>query len=224
MAASTSPLRSVHRPIPAWARLLAVPAVVAVLLLGLWIFGGKVTDDFKVAMGLTALWLAAAGAGAFVIARRWRALALPVFGTFVVAATVIGAYLALAMFNDTVVDEQVASASEASSNVALSSGSFTGDAHPTSGTAAAIELEGGERVLTLTDFETDAGPDLRVYLAPGSGDDVGDNVDLGALKGNKGAQQYAIPAGVDLEKYTAVVIWCRAFSVSFGRAVLGGSA
>jgi electron transfer DM13 len=44
--------------------------------------------------------------------------------------------------------------------------------------------------------------------------------DLGALKGNKGDQQYDLPQGLDLDRYSTVVIWCRAFSVNFARAVL----
>ena len=76
-------------------------------------------------------------------------------------------------------------------------------------------------MLTLTRFEVDNGPDLRVYLVPGrvrGEDDVEDFVDLGALKGNKGDQQYTLPAGVDPARYGSVVIWCRAFSVAFAAA------
>jgi electron transfer DM13 len=44
-------------------------------------------------------------------------------------------------------------------------------------------------------------------------------VDLGALKGNRGDQQYRLPRGTGL-RGRAVVIWCRAFSARFGSAVL----
>jgi hypothetical protein len=60
-----------------------------------------------------------------------------------------------------------------------------------------------------------------VYLVAGrarSEGDVDDYVDLGALKGNKGDQQYAIPGRVDVDRYATAVIWCRAFSVLFARA------
>ena len=45
-------------------------------------------------------------------------------------------------------------------------------------------------------------------------------VDLGALKGNKGNQQYAIPTSTDLDQDWRVVVWCRAFTVSFTEAPL----
>ena len=45
-------------------------------------------------------------------------------------------------------------------------------------------------------------------------------VDLGALKGNIGDQNYDVPADLDLSRYRAVSIWCRRFSVNFGAAPL----
>lgn len=80
-------------------------------------------------------------------------------------------------------------------------------------------------MLTLTDFATASGPDLRVYLAtrnPAGGGDLGDFEDLGGLKGNQGDQQYAVPQGLDTNRYSTVVIWCRAFSVPFTSAPLAG--
>ena len=52
---------------------------------------------------------------------------------------------------------------------------------------------------------------------PDPGGSVKDAVDLGGLKGNKGNQQYDVPAGAEAG---AVVIWCRAFTVAFGTATL----
>jgi hypothetical protein len=104
-------------------------------------------------------------------------------------------------------------------------GAFTSRDHPTSGTAMVISLQDGSRLLRLEDLETDNGPDLRVYLstatatAPGSAFDD-DFVDLGALKGNIGSQNYAIGPSVDLAKFQSVVVWCRRFSVAFGVAPL----
>jgi hypothetical protein len=45
-------------------------------------------------------------------------------------------------------------------------------------------------------------------------------VELGSLKGNKGDQNYEIPAGTDLNKFTAVSIYCERFSANFGTAPL----
>jgi Electron transfer DM13 len=45
-------------------------------------------------------------------------------------------------------------------------------------------------------------------------------VDLGPLKGNKGDQNYEVPASVDLAKYRAVTIWCARFNVNFATAPL----
>jgi Electron transfer DM13 len=50
--------------------------------------------------------------------------------------------------------------------------------------------------------------------------DDGAWADLGALKGNVGSQNYAIPADVDLAQLTSVSIWCDRFDVSFGAAAL----
>jgi hypothetical protein len=62
-----------------------------------------------------------------------------------------------------------------------------------------------------------------VYLsAAGADADAGafddDFIDLGDLKGNIGPQNYEIPADVDLERYSTVVIWCVRFGVAFGAA------
>ena len=95
----------------------------------------------------------------------------------------------------------------------------------TVGTAAVYQL-GDRRVLRLTGFSTSNGPDVRVYLvAAGDATDTetvtkAGFVELGKLKGTQGDQNYDIPAGLDLEKYRAVTILCRRFSVNFGTAPL----
>lgn len=108
----------------------------------------------------------------------------------------------------------------------LAEGSFRGLAHETRGIAAVYQLPDGKKTLRLTDFETSNGPDVRVYLvaAPRANDNetvtTAGFIDLGAMKGNKGDQNYEIPAEVDLEKYRSVTIWCRRFGVNFGTASL----
>ena len=78
----------------------------------------------------------------------------------------------------------------------------------------------------LTEFQTSNGPDVQVYLV--AADDASDNdtvtragfVNIGALKGNIGDQNYELPADVDLSKYKSVSIWCRRFGVNFATAPL----
>jgi hypothetical protein len=223
----SQPSRSSPRRFSLWLRLALVPLVAALVLVGIWVAGGRISDDFRVAMVLTALWFAVAGLAALAIGWRWRQLLLPVLGTYVVTAVVAGGYLAYASMVDRVVHERVAVAAEDASgqmaarrNIALARGTFTSGEHATSGRATVIRLARGGVVLTLTGFATSPGPDLRVYLASGRPGDLGDVLDLGGLKGNKGDQQYSLPASADPRRYRTVVVWCRAFSVAFGSASL----
>ena len=88
-----------------------------------------------------------------------------------------------------------------------------------------MEIGDGRRFLRFEDLSTSNGPDLRVYLSeiPASDDwyAYGERfVDLGALKGNRGDQNYVLPDGLDLSEYKSAVIWCRRFTVGFGVAGL----
>ena len=105
-------------------------------------------------------------------------------------------------------------------------GNFKGLAHETKGVAAIYQLADGQRTLRLTEFETSNGPDVHVYLTAAEiakGNDAISGagfIDLGSMKGNRGDQNYDIPAGVDLNKYQNVTIWCARFGVNFGEAAL----
>jgi hypothetical protein len=128
--------------------------------------------------------------------------------------------------NEAVVPVSAQSTETAAAPSALARGAFHSVAHETHGTATVLDLGGGKRILRLTDFETSNGPDVRVYLV--AAPDASDNatvskagfVELGALKGNQGDQNYDVPASVDLGTYRAVTIWCRRFSVNFATAPL----
>ena len=108
----------------------------------------------------------------------------------------------------------------------LAKGDFRGLAHETKGAATVHQIGEGRRVLRLTNFETSNGPDVHVYLV--AAEVAEDNatvkqagfIDLGSLKGNKGDQNYDIPADADLNKYKSVSIWCARFGVNFGAASL----
>jgi hypothetical protein len=198
-------------------RLLSTVPAGALVLLGIWVAGGVLTNDFRSSMALTALWFVLSVGAAGLVARRFRSLAAPVLVAVVGTWAAAGGYLAWTTLSGTTVHERVAVAG--GGNVELAGGSFRSGEHTTTGRAAILRLASGRRVLTL-DLRTSPGPDLRVYLAPGDGSDVADHRDLGGLKGNRGTQQYDIPGDISLARYTAVVVYCRAFSAPFGSATL----
>ncbi|CAL9578070.1 DM13 domain-containing protein [Streptomyces sp. enrichment culture] len=111
----------------------------------------------------------------------------------------------------------------------LATGEMISHEHPTTGTVRVLALPDGSQVLRIEGLDTDNGPDLHVWLTDApviDGEDGwqvfddGAYVSLGKLKGNKGDQNYALPAGTDLSRYTSVSIWCDRFNVSFGAAEL----
>lgn len=109
------------------------------------------------------------------------------------------------------------------------SGEFISHEHGTSGSVRVLRLADGSRVLRLENLDTSNGPDLKVVLsdAPVLAGKAGWHVfddnehrKIANLKGNKGSQNYAIPADVDLAELSSVSIWCDRFNVSFGAAAL----
>jgi len=97
-------------------------------------------------------------------------------------------------------------------------GQFVSGVHTTSGTAS---IDSAETTLTLTNFKTDSGPDLNIYLVSSTGNILGDFIDLGDIKGLNGTYTYALPGGqTDYNVYKYVVVWCVDFSVNFGYAEL----
>lgn len=110
----------------------------------------------------------------------------------------------------------------------LGAGRFRALAHPVSGRAKLLELPNGDLYLRFENFTVENGPDLRVYVstakATSDADAFGsDFIDLGALKGNVGDQNYRVPAAATRGQRTSAVIWCRRFSVGFAVAPLAPS-
>lgn len=119
--------------------------------------------------------------------------------------------------------------SESAFPLALAQGEFR-DAdsfHTGEGTATIYELEDGSRILRFEDFATVNGPDLRVLLVPESNpqnrEDLAGYVELGALKGNIGDQNYEIPADLDISRYGSVMVYCNPFHVVFTVATLNAA-
>ena len=239
--------RDRKRPVRA---VLAAAAVIAVLLIGVWVTGALLTEDARTAELLTGGWFVLLGVAVVALGWRHRRLLIPLVAAWAVGSAAVGGYLAVTSKVDRVVAEDVvtvagpgsASAPSAPSGgtsaptgdasdrpaepttqggpVQVSAGAFRSAAHETTGDAQLVRKPDGSLVVVLRDLSTDPGPDLRVYVTRGDGSKVERGVDLGKLKGNKGTQQYAVPAGTDAADIEAVVVWCRAFSVSFGAASL----
>ncbi|WP_409496715.1 DM13 domain-containing protein [Amycolatopsis sp. cmx-11-12] len=111
----------------------------------------------------------------------------------------------------------------------VATGELISHEHTTSGGVRILRAADGSLVLRLENLDTSNGPDLRVWLTdapviPGKDGwfvfDDGAHVSAGKLKGNKGSQNYTLPAGTDLARYSSVTIWCDRFDVSFGAAEL----
>ncbi len=97
-------------------------------------------------------------------------------------------------------------------------GTFTGaSGHATSGTGQLVKLDDGTYVIRFgADFVHDGtAPDATVGLGK---DGYDKTTDLGKLRENKGAQDYALPAGFDPAGYNEIYVWCTEYAVSLGVA------
>ena len=126
--------------------------------------------------------------------------------------------------------ESAADATEVvESSEVLAEGKFITHEHATTGTVKILENSDGRRILRIVNLKTSNGPKLEVWLtdAPVIEGldgwrvfDDGKFINLGALKGNIGTQNYSIPSEIKLDDYSSISIWCERFSVSFGAAAL----
>jgi len=157
-----------------------------------------------------------------------------IIGSIVVVAVATAWYLfrpELIFVNKTVnetlpVSTTSASMAKDAQATVLATGRFHSVSHETSGVATIHQLSDGKRLVRFTTFETSNGPDVRIYLVAAK--DATDNetvtragfIDLGAMKANRGDQNYEVPTNIDLSQYQSVTIWCRRFGVNFASAPL----
>ncbi len=230
------------------AKLLAPLFVVATLAVGLWFWSGVVAPGYWSTIVLGALWFVACSVLFGRIGKARPELRPWLRGTFLACSVAAVFAFYWTSVRDTVVDEEIVTGVPASQapaaagagdplapqpssqapgspqdrprpNVIERNGAVKPESHSASGTARVVRLAAGGRRLTLSDgFEIDPGPQVRVYLATDAGGQT--FKDIGALKGSKGTQQYAIAAGIDLARYDTVVFWCVPFSQSLASAVL----
>lgn len=86
-----------------------------------------------------------------------------------------------------------------------------------------VVQRGDKTVIVFSeDFRAAKGPDLKIFLSPQAVSDVTGKtavngaINIGELKATRGAQEYEVPAGVDLAAYNSVLVHCEAYSVLWG--------
>ena len=79
----------------------------------------------------------------------------------------------------------------------------------------------GSKVVRLERLDVEPGPDYQVDLVPGSIPDPSGGVRLDHLRGNRGNQNYSVPAtAASTVRPVTVLIWCRAFGVLVAAATI----
>ena len=107
--------------------------------------------------------------------------------------------------------------------VATQTGQLFGIDHDAAGTATIYEQDGSFVLRFEEDTDIQNGPDLYVWLLPGTeygGGTPTEYIDLGTLKGTVGSQNYQLPPEYDPAIHRAVLIWCLRFAVPFAAAPL----
>jgi len=92
-------------------------------------------------------------------------------------------------------------------------------------TAGSSPSGDGSFLVRFESLDVEAGPDYHVYLvgrADATSPDGG--IRLGTLRGNRGTQNYPVPAGdaaaIAAHRPFTVLIWCRAFGVPVAAATI----
>jgi hypothetical protein len=104
----------------------------------------------------------------------------------------------------------------------LPSGDFVKKKKKLKGSYEVVQ-RGAKTFIVFSDgFRAANGPDLKIFLSPTALSDVtgktavNGSINIGELKSTKGAQEYEIPAGVNLSDYASVLVHCEEYSVLWG--------
>lgn len=96
-------------------------------------------------------------------------------------------------------------------------GTFSGvNNYQVSGGFSLSEVSGGLELTFDENFRASQGPGLFVYLTNQS-NGVAGAIEVGRLAKNSGSQTYRIEGDVQLRTYDFVLVYCKPFSVTFGR-------
>ena len=96
------------------------------------------------------------------------------------------------------------------------SGTFQNGVHTVSGKVSLYERN-SKQTLVFEGFQSDTGPDLRIYLATNT--QATDFVEVSMLTAT-GNFFVDVPPGVSMNQQRYVLIWCKRFAVHFGNAEL----
>ncbi|MEM9505492.1 MAG: DM13 domain-containing protein [Cyanobacteria bacterium P01_E01_bin.43] len=116
-------------------------------------------------------------------------------------------------------------------NPTIRTGTFVAAEHDTTGGVELISDEGQQTLRFDDSFSSSDGPDLVVVLhrspdilattsPPAYPINEADYVVIAPLAATTGAQDYAVPAEIDLESFASVAVWCQEFNATFGVATL----
>ena len=208
-----------------------------VTLLGFWLVV-KIAPGYITAILFGIAWLVLVGWLLKRFTRNRGHLRMPVWATFITLATLLVLLGAYSLLHGTTSHEKVpvgvkrtevpptASPPERGKRlpprtIIEYAGKFgDGDEVSATGGAALLTMPDQSKKLTITDLDSNAGPWLHVYLAPGDGKDTSHAIDLGSLKATDGESQYDVPPSTDFASLHTVVIKSKVFGVKFGRAEL----
>lgn len=98
----------------------------------------------------------------------------------------------------------------------LATGQFMNGVHAVSGTIQLFEKD-GQQTLVFTNFKSDTGPDLRIYLAADTQASSFTEVSMLTATGNFFV---TVPTTVPASHQRYALIWCKRFAVHFGNAEL----
>ena len=85
-----------------------------------------------------------------------------------------------------------------------------------------IEKRDGQTVIKFSDdFQTNNGPDLKLFLTKNdisrvTGSNASGGVLISKLKNVNGYQEYVVPGNININDYASLVILCEKFSVLWG--------
>ena len=112
------------------------------------------------------------------------------------------------------------------SNQSHAGGTWTKKSVAIDGGWSIVEKNGSQVLMLDENFSTNSGPDLKIFLSRQSissltgKNAINDAILVSPLQSNRGAQEYVLPANIDLSQFQSVIIHCESFSKLWGGSSL----